>query len=77
MLISMKKVFCPTILRITWFISLLIPAGSALADIVKPALTACGSSEDANALAGPSAGKDSLEGFYDLPYLLAASWKFK
>ena len=38
MLISMKNIFCPRILRIAWFISLLTPAGPALADIVKPAL---------------------------------------
>jgi len=34
----MKNIFCPRILRIAWFISLLIPAGPAFADIVKPAL---------------------------------------
>ena len=38
MLISIKNIFCPGALRIAWLISLLIAAGPALADIVKPAL---------------------------------------
>jgi hydrogenase/urease accessory protein HupE len=38
MLISMKNIFCPAVLRIVWLVTLFIPAGPVLADIVKPAL---------------------------------------
>jgi sulfur-oxidizing protein SoxB len=43
----------------------ILGAGAAATTI--PGLTACSKSDDVNAMATLSAGKDSLEGFYDLP----------
>jgi sulfur-oxidizing protein SoxB len=43
----------------------ILGAGAAATTI--PGLTACSKSDDVNAMAAPSAGKDPLEGFYDLP----------